>query len=359
MEAAPRKSRKGAYARLAGVLIGLLILASLIVLSHPRQVQSLLARVGPAEVAAAFLLNAPVVLLRAWRAAAVLRQLGHRVPVGRMLAVQLIGQTSSSLTPAASGDFARAYFWKRDDAVPLRVGAATVAFERVYSFLLMLAVAVLLVFLPRHGLWGWAAAAICLFVVACVPLGAPRTSARLEQSVLVGLAGLPLVGGLGGRLLAAVDLLRDASRSPGLLARTSALTLAIFAVSGLQIWVLLVGLGHRVPITQAVAVYAVSQVGGTVSMVPFGLGPADVLVVSAFAGYGVDLSTAASLALLLRAVTTLPLALATVPAYLLMENRGGSGSAESTLPKADLEQAAADSDTVPGRAPVRRAAEAE
>jgi uncharacterized membrane protein YbhN (UPF0104 family) len=337
LEEAPQRRPKGAYARLAGAAVGLLILVALIVMSHPVQVQALLARVGPAEVAGAFLLNVPVLLLRSWRACAVLRQLGHRVPPRRMLAVQLIGQTSSSLTPAASGDFARAYFWKRDEGIPLRVGAAAVAFERVYSFLLMVAVAVLLVFLPRHGLWGWAAAAACLLAVAAVPLAAPRTPAPLERAFLAGLARLPLVGGLGGRLLAAVDQLRDASRSPSLLARASAATLAIFALSGLQIWLLLLGLGHRVPITQSVAVYAVSQVGGTISMLPFGLGPADVLVVSAFTGYGVDLSTAASLAILLRAVATVPLALASVPAYLLVAHRPEGRRA----------------------APVRRAAEAE
>jgi len=69
--------------------------------SHPAQILPKLQRLGPVTIREVLLLNIPVLVLRIWRADLVLRRLGHRVPLLRVLAVQLVGQTSSTLTPAA------------------------------------------------------------------------------------------------------------------------------------------------------------------------------------------------------------------------------------------------------------------
>ena len=69
------------------------------------------------------------------------------MPMRAMLPIQLVGQTSSSLSPAASGDYVRAYLWRQTSGVPVRVGAAVVTFERLYSLGLLVVVCALL------GLW--------------------------------------------------------------------------------------------------------------------------------------------------------------------------------------------------------------
>ena len=137
-------------------MLGLALGAVVIVISHPDRIWSSLQRVDPTLLLAALALNVPVVLLRAYRAQVIIGRLGYQVPMRTMTPIQLVGQTSSSITPAASGDYVRAYLWRMSNEVPLRVGAAVVTFERLYSLFLLAAVSVLLIGLPRHGVIGWA-----------------------------------------------------------------------------------------------------------------------------------------------------------------------------------------------------------
>jgi len=322
-------ARRGARLRLGhalAIVLGLVMVGVVVYLSHPAQILPTIGRLGPAAVVEVLLLNIPVVGLRAWRADLVLRRLGHRVPARRMLAVQLVGQTSSTLTPAASGDFVRAWLWKRDDGVPLGAGAATVLFERLFSFGLLVAVAVLLVAFPRLGLPGWILVALGLRAASMAPYLFSRPSERGDRWLRSVISRLPWIGGASDRLLRALDQLRTILASPPVLAQASAATILIYACSGFQLWILVGALGRHAPITQMVATYAISQVGGILSTLPFGLGPADLLTVGAMARYGVDVALAAVVALLVRVLTTLPLAIAAMPAYLFLGRPSLAGS---------------------------------
>ena len=101
-----------------------------------------------------------------------------------MLPIQLFGQTSSTITPAASGDFVRAYMWRSSHGVPLRVGAAVVTFERLYSLFLLAAVSVLLILLPRHGVIGWIGVAVGLVLATIAPLMLEMTPKTFERWIL-------------------------------------------------------------------------------------------------------------------------------------------------------------------------------
>jgi len=314
-------ARRGARVRLGhalAILLGLAMVGAVVLLSHPAQILPTVGRLGAPAVMEVLLLNIPVVGLRVWRADLVLRRLGHRVPLHRMLAVQLVGQTSSALTPAASGDFVRAWLWKRDDGVPLGAGAATVLFERVFSFGLLVAVAVLLVSFPRLGPAGWALVAAGLAAATFAPFFLSRPTPAGDRRLQSVLSRLPWVRRHSERLVRALTQLRTILGSPLVLAQASAATILIYACSGFQLWILVGALGHRSPITQMVATYAISQVGGILSTLPFGLGPADLLTVGAMTRYGVDVTLAAVVALLSRVLTTLPMAIAALPAYLLL-----------------------------------------
>ncbi len=298
-------------------VIGIAIAAAVIWVSHPASIWESLQEIQAWPVILALLLNVPIVLLRALRAQVVLRFLGYKVSLTSNVPVQLIGQTSSTITPAASGDYVRAYLWRRGSEVPLRAGAAVVTFERLYSLFLLVVVAVLLITLPRHGFIGWVAVALALAAATVAPVVVElATPPALERRLVGRVTGGRLLSRFEGGAFDMVDNFRQLLRSPLLLTETSAITMAVFALSGLQLVLLLAGLGDSVRITQAVAVFATSQVAGILSTLPFGIGAADAIMVTVLAGYGVSVGVSATAAVLLRAVSTLPQALAGLVAYM-------------------------------------------
>ncbi len=299
-------------------MLGVAIGAAVIAISHPDRIWASLQQADPMLVLAALALNVPVIWLRALRAQIIVRHLGHRVPMRSMVPIQLVGQTSSTITPAASGDYVRAYLWRSSNGVPVRVGAAVVTFERLYSLFLMVAVSVLLILFPRHGVVGWILVAMGLGIATFAPLLLERMPTTLEQWALGKLGRARFMGRFKEGAAVMVDQFRNLMRSPLLLTWTSALTLVNFIAMGAQLWLVMLALAHRVPITQAVAANSTSQVAGIISTLPFGIGSQDAILVTVFAGYGVTVSLAASAAVLMRATTTVPLALAGLAAYLMV-----------------------------------------
>lgn len=289
-----------------------------IVISHPDRIWASLQQVDPGPLAWALLLNVPIVLLRAYRAQVYTAALKHPVPMRAMVPIQLVGQTSSSLTPAASGDYVRAYLWRQSNGVPVRVGAAVVTFERLYSLGLLAAVSVLLILLPRHGVIGWIGVAAGLALATFSPMLFELLPPNLERWVMAKVTRGPL-GRFAEGAQVMLEQIRALMRAPFVLAWTSFLTLVIFIAGGAQVWLVLYALGHVVPITQAVAASTTSQVAGIISTLPFGIGSQDAILVTAFAGYGVTLALAATVAVLVRATSTLPQGLAGLVAYLLVE----------------------------------------
>jgi uncharacterized membrane protein YbhN (UPF0104 family) len=304
----------------------LAIAAAVIVVSRPALIWEALQEVDLVPLVGALLVNIPIVLLRTLRAQALLRFLRHEISLRAMLPVQLVGQTSSTVTPAASGDYVRAYIWRRLDAVPVRDGAAVVTYERLYSLFLLVVVAVLLIILPSHGWIGWIAVAAGLGLATLAPAAVERlTPPHLERWALRRITGGRWLGKFAEGALEMADNLRRLFGSPMLLIQTSAITLGVFILSGLQVMLLLAGLGDSVRLTQALAVYATSQVAGIFSTLPFGLGAADAILVALLSGYGVGLADSATAAVLFRAVSTLPLALAGLMAYKRVGGRNRSG----------------------------------
>ena len=270
-------------------------------------------------VLGALALNLPVIWLRALRAQLIVRHLGHRVPMRSMAPIQLVGQTSSTITPAASGDYVRAYLWRSSNGVPVRDGAAVVTFERLYSLFLLAALSVLLILFPRHGAIGWIVVAIGLGIATFAPLLFELMPTSLERWALAKLGKGRFMGRFQEGATVMVDQFRKLMKAPLLLASTSALTLINFIAMGAQLWLVMLSLAHRVPITQAVAANSTSQVAGIISTLPFGIGSQDAILVTVFAGYGVTVSLAASAAVLMRATTTIPMALAGLVAYLMVD----------------------------------------
>jgi uncharacterized membrane protein YbhN (UPF0104 family) len=316
-----RRPMAGRITRVLSVLVSLGALAILLRrVDLPAAVRTAASESWP-PVAAAVCLNAVVTWLRASRSQIVLNTLGHRVGRMRMIGTQLAGQTLSWVSPAAAGDFVRPYLWRSHDGVPLTPGMVTVLYERIFSFgqLLVLGAAFMApLVLSGPALVAAAAGAVGLLTV---PWLVPRLARPLGSS------GVPGSPGWRGRLAHASGQLWRLAGDGRLSLRFTALTLAVVAVSALQIELLAIGVEVGLPIWTAAAAFALSQVIGSASSLPFGLGPADAVLIALLAHAGMGPDGPLAITLLMRLTVTVPLGVAGAIAYLRLGRPGRARTA--------------------------------
>jgi len=318
--------------RLAGV-VGVAVLGVLVWRAGPGQVWAALRTLSVPALLLAVALNAPITLVRNLRTKLVLKRLGHDVGWWSLTRTQLAGQTLSNLTPAASGDLVRAWMWRRDDGVPGATGVAAVVYERVLSLVLLLGAGAAF-FAPTVAGPG-ATAVIC--VGAALLIATPWVLARVAPARHLAARLLALTSRLPV-LRSRTEPLRRMGRAVGELAADAPLlgtftltTLAVFVLSGLQIWLLTAGLATEAPeptLTAATGIYGLSQAGGSLSALPFGVGPADAVVVGLLMRTGIAFGLSTTVALLLRAAVTLPIALAAAAAVAAGRRDGTEADAE-------------------------------
>jgi len=278
----------------------------------PAAVISKAGRVSWSLVGIAIALNLPTTLLRARRSQILLTRLGQHVPFVRMNWVDLAGQTLSWLTPAASGDLSRPYLWRNHDLVPVSAGVATVLYERLVTLVQMAVIGGLLaatLFLPLLAVAGLAVASLA---VLALPWWASLLTrgTRPEQ--------LPTTRGLRGGVVRSLFQLHDLGSSARLTTTFAAYTLVIFAISGLQILVLAWAVGATLALTVAVAAYCISQVAGSISTLPFGIGAADLVTIGLLTAGGVGHPAALVITVLVRLAMTLPLGVAGAVGIMLL-----------------------------------------
>lgn len=320
--------RAGRQRQLALAVLALAVLAALVARSDPREVWEAMTQVSALAIAVAVLLNIPTTALRAARTRRVLLCLGSSVPMRRMVPAQLAGQTLSWLTPAASGDLVRAWIWHRQDAVAPADGVVTVVYERLYSLLLLAAVGAAFLAPGALGPRGAVLTVVAIVAVAVLPwvAGATRPGRAAGRAALNVLQRLP---GVRSRSAAVRRSARDvatlfATRRLGV--EFTMLTLGIFALSGLQVLVLAHALGGDFSLAVAIGVYGLSQAGGSVSSLPFGLGAGDAIILALLTREGMALDSAAGVAVLLRATVTLPIAAAAALVAGRVVRRGDQGA---------------------------------
>lgn len=301
-----------AAVQLAALAVSAAAIAGLLHQVNPAAVIHQSGHVSWVMLGLAIALNVPVTLLRARRTQVLLGRLGHRVPWLRLNAVNLAGQTLSWVTPAAAGDLARPYMWRSHDQVPLGAGVAAVVYERVVTLSQMGIVGGVLaafIFLPLPG-------AASLAVAGAVLVAAPWWVSHLVRRLSPG--GVRSRSGLVGALLRAAGRLEELALSARVGASFAGLTLFVFLVSGLQVLLLVHGVGSSVPLDVAVAAFCVSQAAGSVSTLPFGAGAGDIATIALLQAGGVGLVGATAVDVLVRLAVTLPLGLAGAGAILLL-----------------------------------------
>jgi uncharacterized protein (TIRG00374 family) len=308
--------RKLVTSHRVAALVGVGVLGVLFWRAGPTHVWAALTRLSIPALLLTIALNVPITLVRAGRTRLILDRLGHRVGWSSLVRAQLAGQTLSNLTPAASGDLVRAWLWRSDDEVPATKGVAVVVYERILSLALLIALGAAF-YAPDLG-GPLLVAGICAgaLAVVAVPLALTHVdlARRASRGLLTQVSRLPgltartrplqRMGGEVGTLAADGQLLLTFSLT----------TLVVFVLSGLQIWLLVIGLGGSIDVAGSVGIYGLSQAGGSLSALPFGLGPADAVVVGLLLRSGTSFGIGTAVALLLRGTVTLPIALAATAA---------------------------------------------
>ncbi len=271
-------------------------------------------------------INIPIVALWALRSHWVLMKLGYRLAVGPLLLVTTVGNVAGVMTPAGSGDLLRGVALKEKHGVGGVSATSAVLYERLYLPLLMIMAIGLAGAVQAVIDYPWA---VALVVVAGV---AAATGCGFLY-VLVSAAVRSLTpGGLGKRwgeragnwlrFSAEVDevlagLFRDMNHPLGF----SLLTMLVYSLTALQVWLVLEALGAEVTVMEAWIAFALASLAGMLVMLPGGLGIWDAALPAILSSQGVDLLSATAATLLLRGLQTLPLGLLAVAAYLALSRR--------------------------------------
>lgn len=275
-----------------------------------------LRRFDPWTALAVVLLNLPTIALLAVRTHLALRRLGYDASVPALLPVSAIGNIAAVLTPGAAGDVIRTPFLKGRHAVSYADGFATIVYERGFSF------AILCVATGLVALWAVVPGAARFVVPAAglLLLGLPWTLGTLLKRLTrsdgrlanrLRLAG-DRAAGAGERSLSALTIL---ARDRRLALLFAALTVTIFTLMALQLWLIGASLDAGLSPREAALAVGAGAVAGIVSLLPLGLGALDWTMTALLEQAGATLSTAAAAVLLLRATMTLPAGLIGLAAY--------------------------------------------
>jgi uncharacterized protein (TIRG00374 family) len=269
-------------------------------------------------LALAAALTLPVVVLFGVRSAFVLTKLGHNVHVRTALPVAIVGNVAGSLTPASSGEIIRGVLLRSRADVAVRDGAALVLFERgmsVYIMALTTAVAAVLLVAPIFTLPALALAATPMLFVPGIAM---HTISRLLGSRRDnGTERSERFDNVRRSIENVISLTRD----PALVARWSSVTIAIFGLTVTQYWLVARALADGIVFREAWVAFGASQLVGIATLLPLGLGSSDATLAALLRRFGLTLDEAASGAVLVRAVNTLPLIVISTVAYLYLQAR--------------------------------------
>jgi uncharacterized membrane protein YbhN (UPF0104 family) len=278
-------------------------------------------------------LNGVVIAAWAVRSERLMAAVGHPLPIAALVPIVSFANTVNNLTPASSGEALRAVILRRRHDVPYGRSTAVILAERFWAIWIMALSAgaatlgTLVPAAPPVVLGGWVAAVAAIF--------APSVAYRLGLRPAAFAARL-VDGDEGTRRGRLAALLRDVDASlAGILASPVvalgfvASTAVVFATTAVQLWLILLALGHDLSPLAAWAALGIATIAGVLSALPFGLGAADVVMTALLAVAGIPATVAAAAALVLRATVTLPLGLAGTASWVAL-SRGPEASSAGT-----------------------------
>ena len=263
-------------------------------------------------------LNGIVVVLWAMRSADLLAAAGRAVSIAPLVPMTAFANTINNLTPGSLGEIARVWFLRVHHAVDVRTGTAIVLVERVVALGYLGGSSAVL---WSATLLGWPAAATVLLLaaIAALPWAVYRGGMRPSR-IVVALPVGRLLGherwARGGVHVVAVDTMvaRILAR-PDKAARFAGSTALVFACYAGQLVLVAASLGLPLSLPVAWGALGLGITAGVLSLLPFGLGSTDLVLVALLGAVGVDAITATAVAFGYRLVATLPLGLLGVASY--------------------------------------------
>jgi uncharacterized protein (TIRG00374 family) len=277
---------------------------------------------------AALLVGQATPILWALRSRDLLAGAGRHVPFVALLPMTSFANTINNLTPGSAGELARLYLLRTQHAVEYGIGAAVILIERFVA----------LGYLSMSGVlfwasWAWSWPPIATVALALLVGLAPAAIYGLGIRPLAIVARLPLRRVVGGdrwtSWAAALDRV-DATIArllvdPRRLVVLAATTAGVFAVGTAQLTLVAAATGASLDPRVAWGALGLSITAGVLSLLPFGLGAADLALVALLGVAGVGPVQAGVIAFGYRLVSTLPYALEGVAAYAWLSARLGDG----------------------------------
>jgi uncharacterized protein (TIRG00374 family) len=291
-----------------------LLLGLVVWQTRPWEIGPLWGRLDLGMLGLALLLDIVVVSLWAIRSGALMRAVGHPLPWAALIPVVSFANMINNLTPASSGEILRAFVLRERHDVPYARSAAVILLERFWAIGVMALTAAAaaagpLLHLPSPlHLVAWGVAVAGCFLPSLLYVAGFRPAHfldRLRPRVGTGRTGRIV------RILAEVDdSLAEVLTRPSQALRFVVATGLIFACFAVQLTAVLAALDRPISIEGAWAALGLATIAGVLSALPFGLGAADAVLAILLTAQGVPPAVAGAAALILRAVTTLPLGIA-------------------------------------------------
>jgi uncharacterized membrane protein YbhN (UPF0104 family) len=251
-----------------------------------RRLADALRQADGAGLALSLAMVVPLTLLSA-------RRLQYLVPaqaglgLGGACRLILLGSMLNMVLPSKMGDVAKAYFLARDHRMAPAVSLALVVFEKACDLLALLAWCALgLALTARRDAWAWGAAAGLAGLVGAGAAGLASSRAA-AWAFRAGSAVLPR--GIGARLerLAAAwhDLLALLWRTPGRVVTVAGVSLAVWLLHLVQIWLFALALGGAVPFLANLALAGLALVAGLAPLTLAGIGTRDAALLVLYAPF--------------------------------------------------------------------------
>lgn len=266
--------------RLISLLVSAVILAIIYAKVEPAAIAGAFRRSSPGWLAASLGMVVPLTLLTAYRLARVVPP-ERPLPVGESLSLTLAGSAMNLVLPSKMGDVAKGWFLTSRGHLRGGQALALVVFEKGFDMLSLLLWCALGLFFvsARSPLFPPLAAAIALGTAAGILVLLSRRVSGWMFAVLRRLGGARAAGRIDAAAAGWRTVQDSLLESPGRLGYVAALSVLIWFLHLLQIWMFIVALGGDVPFLASLGLAPLAILAGLLPLTFAGVGTRDAALI--------------------------------------------------------------------------------
>jgi len=301
--------------------------------ARPWEAAGAIGAVDPIPLIVAAALSAVIAALWALRSSDLLAGVGQPIAVWPLIPMTAFANTINNLTPGSAGEVVRMYLLRAHHHVDYANSAAVIFVERVgaMGYLTTSAVLAWTTWFGIVPAWLAATAAVALVAGPVVVYRAGLRPFAIVRALPVGtVVGLDRWGRAKGWLGRVDDATARLVGRPRRLLAFVAITAAVLGIYTAQLILVARAVGVTLDPVAAWGALGVAMTVGVLSLLPFGLGTADLTLAGLLGVLGTSPSVALVITLGYRLVSTLPLGLAGVLSYAWLSARlPGVGMADA------------------------------